>query len=398
MTRSTVGDNHCFAAPDEGGGSAPPDARGSGQPYELRGEADCIVIGAGMAGLTAAIALQQAGRSVLVLDKGRGVGGRMATRRVGGGAVDHGAQLVVAWGQAFRGQLHSWRQHGWLSSWPITQSVPDFPAPIDQLASIPLRPVGGMSRLPKGLAERLDVRLESKVVAISCEGDRWRVLSDRGFAYEGRALLLTAPVPQSLKLLADNAATLGSIDEALVARLHRVEYERCLTVIARLASPSRIPFPGLWVQRDHKSPARLVVDHLLKGTSDRDSLITIHSSHHYAEEHWDGDHGEIARELFGAVSEAIDAPMIESHVHRWRYSRPKRAPLTRDPSASEGALHEDDLPEFGILAQGPPLAMAGDGFGQRLIETAWQSGKAAGDWLGARLAGVDRRVTPRASH
>ena len=54
----------------------------------------CIVIGAGMAGLTAATVLQNSAQwDVLVLDKGRGVGGRMATRRLGeGGKADHGAQ------------------------------------------------------------------------------------------------------------------------------------------------------------------------------------------------------------------------------------------------------------------------------------------------------------------
>jgi len=46
--------------------------------------ADVLVIGAGMAGLSAAAALQKAGRKTLVIDKGRRIGGRMATRSVGG--------------------------------------------------------------------------------------------------------------------------------------------------------------------------------------------------------------------------------------------------------------------------------------------------------------------------
>ena len=49
-----------------------------------------VVIGAGVAGLAAARALGDAGRDVVVVDKGRGVGGRCATRRIDGQSVDHG--------------------------------------------------------------------------------------------------------------------------------------------------------------------------------------------------------------------------------------------------------------------------------------------------------------------
>jgi predicted NAD/FAD-dependent oxidoreductase len=48
---------------------------------------DVLVVGAGMAGLTAAAELQRAGRRVLVLDEGRGVGGRLASRRIGGASL-----------------------------------------------------------------------------------------------------------------------------------------------------------------------------------------------------------------------------------------------------------------------------------------------------------------------
>jgi hypothetical protein len=62
----------------------------------LRRNADVLVIGAGMAGLSAATALQKAGFKPLILDKGKQLGGRMANRRVGGATFDHGAQFVTA--------------------------------------------------------------------------------------------------------------------------------------------------------------------------------------------------------------------------------------------------------------------------------------------------------------
>ena len=51
---------------------------------------DVLIIGAGLAGLSAANELQLAGYRVLVVDKGRGLGGRLAGRRIGGATfIDH---------------------------------------------------------------------------------------------------------------------------------------------------------------------------------------------------------------------------------------------------------------------------------------------------------------------
>ena len=68
-----------------------------------------IVIGAGMAGVTCARALSTAGQEVRLLDKGRGIGGRMATRRIttGWGELhfDHGAQYFTARNSSFESLL-----------------------------------------------------------------------------------------------------------------------------------------------------------------------------------------------------------------------------------------------------------------------------------------------------
>ena len=55
-----------------------------------------VIIGSGSAGLACARTLAAAGLGPVVLDKGRGIGGRLATRRVGAMQFDHGAQYVTA--------------------------------------------------------------------------------------------------------------------------------------------------------------------------------------------------------------------------------------------------------------------------------------------------------------
>ncbi|MFM8414694.1 MAG: FAD-dependent oxidoreductase, partial [Planctomycetota bacterium] len=56
-------------------------------------DADCIVVGAGLAGLACARTLQRAGRRVLVLEAADRVGGRVATDTVAGFRVDRGFQV-----------------------------------------------------------------------------------------------------------------------------------------------------------------------------------------------------------------------------------------------------------------------------------------------------------------
>jgi glycine/D-amino acid oxidase-like deaminating enzyme len=54
------------------------------------------IIGAGLAGIAAGRTLAAAGHSVVLFEKSRGLGGRVATRRTGAGAFDHGAPLLHA--------------------------------------------------------------------------------------------------------------------------------------------------------------------------------------------------------------------------------------------------------------------------------------------------------------
>lgn len=56
--------------------------------------ADVVIVGAGLAGLAAAVHLHRAGREVVLLEASDGVGGRVRTDRIDGFAVDRGFQLI----------------------------------------------------------------------------------------------------------------------------------------------------------------------------------------------------------------------------------------------------------------------------------------------------------------
>src|SRR4028118_2371524 len=71
---------------------------------------DVAVIGAGMAGLSCAQRLRQAGYSVAVVEKSRGAGGRVATRRVQGPRAAHGGCYLAPQGGGGVGGGGLWRE------------------------------------------------------------------------------------------------------------------------------------------------------------------------------------------------------------------------------------------------------------------------------------------------
>ena len=63
---------------------------------------DLIILGSGIAGLAAARLAEKDNKSVLVVDKGRRLGGRVSTRRKNGFLFNHGAQFVTRGNRIFR--------------------------------------------------------------------------------------------------------------------------------------------------------------------------------------------------------------------------------------------------------------------------------------------------------
>ena len=69
---------------------------------------DTLIIGSGLAGLSAANELAKNGSKIIVVDKGRGVGGRLASRRIGEAVFDHGAQFFTARSAPFKACVAKW--------------------------------------------------------------------------------------------------------------------------------------------------------------------------------------------------------------------------------------------------------------------------------------------------
>ena len=195
--------------------------------------ADVLIVGAGLSGLLAAHELQARGLTARLLDKGRSVGGRLATRRVGPGRADHGAQFFTVRAPEFRTWVEHWQAEGlvfvWSTGWSNGSLVD---APSDGHPRYAVR--GGMNALAKHLAQGLDVRVDTQVTSVTPTANGWQATDQAGQLFSGRALLLTPPVPQSLALL-DAAGVALAVPRPRGPGTHRVRAQSGRHLLARPA-------------------------------------------------------------------------------------------------------------------------------------------------------------------
>lgn len=320
---------------------------------------DILIVGAGLSGLTAARNLIDAGRQVLLVEKGRCVGGRLATRRIGPGAADHGAQFFTVRTPEFRTSVDRWLTDDvaylWAMGWSRGSLTPNTQQGYPRYAAR-----GGMNQLAQHLAQGLDVRLNVQIVSIEAQEDGWHLAAEDGTHYKANHLLLTPPVPQSLALLDAGHTNLDPGDRAA---LEHIRYAPCLAGMFWFEKGIQIPRPG-GVQRPAE-PLPWIADNQQKGISDEVLVITVHGSAGYSRRMWDAPALEIIETMKAGLAPYMteEAELVETQIKRWRYSFPE-------------TLHEAHY----LMAAGlPPLVFAGDAFGGPRMEGAFLSGLAAAE-------------------
>jgi len=314
---------------------------------------DVIVVGAGWSGLTAAARLASSGRSVAVVEKSRGPGGRSATRRQDEFVFDHGAQYLTARSDAFARQVKAWSGAGLLAPWRAELAVVgQRPADAGSAPKQRWVGVGGMNAVLHRLAAGLDCRWRRHAEKLEFEGHCWRVHCREGESLSGRAVLLTAPPAQSAALI-DSAHPLSD-------QLDSVQMLPCWAVMVGYERHPDIPFDGAfvnegalsWIARNDSKP----------GHPDTSAWIG-HATAEWSIQHLESDPEAVARELFAAMGQlhpALQKSPRFCTAHRWRFAM-ARAPL-------DGPILVDD---------GRKLVVAGDWCAGGRIEGAWISGVAA---------------------
>lgn len=232
----------------------------------LREVAHFAVIGAGLAGLTAAAVLKQAGHRVAVFDKSRGLGGRLATRRRGDGAFDHGAPRAQG-GAAFDAAMAALGAVAETDGW---------------------RGAPGMSGLVGPLAAGLEIAGGQRVTGLERLGDGWWLARDGDRTGPHDGVIVAIPAPQ--------AAALTGLD------LAPVEMTPVWTLLGR------------WPDGP---PAILDPDVIGTVVPQGGPGGVVHATAHWSVTHLD----EEADRVMDAMCRAVSVPPVDAQVHRWRFAR-----------------------------------------------------------------------------
>jgi renalase len=307
---------------------------------------DVAIIGAGITGLACAQMLTRAGQSCVLFDKGRGVGGRVATRRTETMQFDHGAQYVTARDPAFAVALEALADRRAVAFW-------DDGAGRRHIVGTP-----GMSALARALGAGLDIRQNAQVSRLTPTPGGWMLQIGDSELLAAR-VVVTVPAPQV-------AALLG-VGHPLTGQLSEVRIAPCLTLMAGIRGPA--PFvsrsapdePLAWIAQDSSKPGRPQGDALAWVAQASPAFSTLHL---------EADPATMVRLMLPLLCDRLGVgpdAVTQAAAHRWRYARVITAlgqPFLRDASGE--------------------LYLGGDWCIGPRVEAAWHSGTAiAADMLGA---------------
>jgi predicted NAD/FAD-dependent oxidoreductase len=291
------------------------------------------IIGAGMAGLSCAMELKARGMNPVLFDKGRGPGGRMATRRaqIDGAetSFDHGAQYFTARDPRFRHAVEGWQSAGYVAPWPAAGE--------DAFVGTP-----GMNAPLKQMAQFFNIAWETRIDAVLHDVHTWHLKSGTTI-FRAQQLVCAIPAEQAAGLLAKEAPEFA-------ARAAQVRSQPCWAVMVRFAERLDLGdcFRGeavAWAARNASKPGR----------GEGEGWV-IHASPAWSREHLELSPDDVAPLLLAALfaeTGAVPQQPLHAAAHRWRYAMVERA--EGPPALWDAAL---DLGLCGDWLVGPRVESA----------------------------------------
>jgi renalase len=322
------------------------------------------VIGAGLAGAACARVLAAAGHRPVLFDKGRGAGGRLATRRsetpLGALRIDHGAQYLTARSPSFAALLGTASARGQAALWNgRVVSIDHEGTVLDLRGEERWVGVPGMSAIVKAALEGLDARFAMRALHLSGAPGAWTVHFDSGDA-QGPfdRVVLTLPPEQLIDLLASSDGDFGP----MITQARAAVVAPCWAAMGVIEGQFDPGFDGAnlldgevrWLARKNSRPAQ----------SGPDAWV-LHASPAWSRAHLEEAAETVGHALWTTMQARFGMPPARwLSAHRWRYALSEQAPGT--PFA---------------LDDSGTVGCAGDWRLGPRAECAWQSGERLGEAL-----------------
>ena len=245
-----------------------------------------VVIGAGLAGAVAARLLADHGFDVVVLDKGRRVGGRLSRRLLDGVVMTHGASKLDGWPPWMDAWIDEAIANGWMEHGEEGVLLNDGPAAIEHWLN------------------GIDVLTGTTVVRVERQDEAWVIDDDSGNQWTASGVVLTAPLPQLHRLLPEAPDAWSTHP-----------YEPTWTILAA----NEVPVPS------HAAEV-LSGDGYSVETGDDERGLVVHLPAQWSQEHLENDATDIVQAWLSTVNDldgevAAWMKTATLHAHRWRYGR-----------------------------------------------------------------------------
>jgi len=298
------------------------------------------IIGAGISGLWLGYQLKNAGHDISIIEKSRGVGGRIATKRIGTEKFDHGAQFYTD--DIEMKDLHKiWSDASLSLPWFAKKNKMRFTV------------AGGMTLLAKELQKNLNIQLNQRLTKIVKSKSQLVLELDSGEGLTTDQLILTSPLPQSLDLL--NSSGIDYPTD-----LKQIQYEKALVfLVEKVNTKSEIMKDTAYLEPEESGDIFSIADQQKKQNCTECSW-TITMNGVFSETHFEqSDEAIIEAGVTTIKKQLADFSFQNIVLKKWRYSHPKTK------------YHSPFL-----KLTDPPIYLAGDAFGGPSITGAARSANA----------------------
>jgi len=317
-----------------------------------------VVIGAGISGLVLAYQLVMEGHRVQVLEKSRGIGGRVSTRRDGEVRYDHGAPLLFAPSKQSALTLK------------VLEAERVLARDGDGWVGIP-----SMNALPRWFADCVTVHSERTAHALSRTANGWSVQLLENGSVDADVVVLAIPAPQAVALLRRSTPDVIAVTSSMHEPLAQVIMSPCWSIMFALANSTAdrdvTPASLAALGDDH---LRLYAQHTRPQRSAHPAWVAQAGSV-WSTTHLEENASAIEARVSNALVTARPGVSLSFlRAHRWRYANVTRgleAPMLWDAEHCIGACGDwaGMLPEYEDAA----------GDGRYGIMRAYASGSALAD-------------------